>query len=139
MIPFCINDPPALLNLPGLVPCPPLNALLPILYLSMLYCPSFPFLSSLLLFYTQVYYFGLPDAWEASQVGNDAALSMLLRVVHDGDEADGCESVTHWLSAWIRPLVSGSSLSYQGCTGTGKHTFMHHRFQSVHHAMRPSF
>ncbi len=38
----------------------------------------------------QVYYFGLPDGWEPSQVGNDAALGLLLRLVHDGVEADGC-------------------------------------------------
>ena len=37
----------------------------------------------------QVYYFGLPDGWEPPQVGNDAALGLLLRLVHDGVEADG--------------------------------------------------
>lgn len=38
----------------------------------------------------QVYYFGLPDGWEPAQVGNDAALGLLERFVHDGIEADRC-------------------------------------------------
>ncbi|KAK9837141.1 hypothetical protein WJX81_005930 [Elliptochloris bilobata] len=36
-----------------------------------------------------VYYFGLPDGWEPLQVGNDAALGLLERFVHNAIEADG--------------------------------------------------
>ena len=55
-----------------------------------------------------MYYFALPDGWEASQVGNDAALGLLLRLVHDGIEADGCESLTIRSSAWVWLLADGS-------------------------------
>ena len=35
-----------------------------------------------------VYYFALPEGWETSHVGNDAAVALLQRFVHDGKEAD---------------------------------------------------
>ena len=60
----------------------------------------------------QVYYFGLPDGWEPSQVGNDAALGLLLRLAHDGAEADGCDHVILLIYAWVTPGAGGSLKSY---------------------------
>ncbi len=35
-----------------------------------------------------VYYFTLPEGWEPNDVGNEAALGMLQRFIHDGREQD---------------------------------------------------
>jgi len=35
-----------------------------------------------------VYYFTLPEGWEPKDVGNEAALGMLQRFIHDGREQD---------------------------------------------------
>ena len=35
-----------------------------------------------------MYYFTLPEGWEPKDVGNEAALGMLQRFIHDGREQD---------------------------------------------------
>lgn len=42
-----------------------------------------------------VQYYGLPEDFELSDVGNEAAVGLLQRLVHDGKEANGYFSLSH--------------------------------------------
>ena len=52
-----------------------------------------------------VYYFTLPEGWEPKDVGNEAALGMLQRFIHDGREQDKYINILSTLMTCCTPRV----------------------------------
>lgn len=55
-----------------------------------------------------VYYFTLPEGWEPTDVGNEAALGMLQRFIHDGREQDKYINILSILTTCLMVALWGS-------------------------------